>query len=239
MIFGAIVAGGVGNRMNLSGLPKQFLPLGKSQKPIIIHTLEKFLICEKLDFIYLGINKDWLGYAEELLDKYDIDKKKVFIVPGGADRNLTILNIIEAIEKNHGESKEHIIVTHDAVRPFVTLRMLNENIEAAKECGACDTVTPAIDTIIESKDGKFISSVPQRSFMYQGQTPQTFNMSELKRLYNDLTEEEKSILTDACKIFTFRNKPVKMVQGDAFNIKITTVSDYKIAEVIIGGNLCD
>lgn len=239
MIFGAIVAGGVGNRMNLSGLPKQFLPLGKSQKPIIIHTLEKFLICEKLDFIYLGINKDWLGYAEELLDKYDIDKKKVFIVPGGADRNLTILNIIEAIEKNHGESKEHIIVTHDAVRPFVTLRMLNENIEAAKECGACDTVTPAIDTIIESKDGKFISSVPQRNFMYQGQTPQTFNMSELKRLYNDLTEEEKSILTDACKIFTFRNKPVKMVQGDAFNIKITTVSDYKIAEAIIGGNLCD
>lgn len=239
MIFGAIVAGGVGNRMNLSGLPKQFLPLGKSQKPIIIHTLEKFLICEKLDFIYLGINKDWLGYAEELLDKYDIDKKKVFIVPGGADRNLTILNIIEAIEKNHGESKEHIIVTHDAVRPFVTLRMLNENIEAAKECGACDTVTSAIDTIIESKDGKFISSVPQRSFMYQGQTPQTFNMSELKRLYNDLTEEEKSILTDACKIFTFRNKPVKMVQGDAFNIKITTVSDYKIAEAIIGGNLCD
>lgn len=239
MIFGAIVAGGVGNRMNLSGLPKQFLPLGKSQKPIIIHTLEKFLICEKLDFIYLGINKDWLGYAEELLDKYDIDKKKVFIVPGGADRNLTILNIIEAIEKNHGESKEHIIVTHDAVRPFVTLRMLNENIEAAKECGACDTVTPAIDTIIESKDGKFISSVPQRSFMYQGQTPQTFNISELKRLYNDLTEEEKSILTDACKIFTFRNKPVKMIQGDAFNIKITTVSDYKIAEAIIGGNLCD
>lgn len=239
MIFGAIVAGGVGNRMNLSGLPKQFLPLGKSQKPIIIHTLEKFLICEKLDFIYLGINKDWLGYAEELLDKYDIDKKKVFIVPGGADRNLTILNIIEAIEKNHGESKEHIIVTHDAVRPFVTLRMLNENIEAAKECGACDTVTSAIDTIIESKDGKFISSVPQRSFMYQGQTPQTFNMSELKRLYNDLTEEEKSILTDACKIFTFRNKPVKMIQGDAFNIKITTVSDYKIAEAIIGGNLCD
>ena len=239
MIFGAIVAGGVGNRMNLSGLPKQFLPLGKSQKPIIIHTLEKFLICEKLDFIYLGINKDWLGYAEELLDKYDIDKNKVFIVPGGADRNLTILNIIEAIEKNHGESKEHIIVTHDAVRPFVTLRMINENIEAAKECGACDTVTSAIDTIIESKDGKFISSVPQRSFMYQGQTPQTFNMSELKRLYNDLTEEEKSILTDACKIFTFRNKPVKMVQGDAFNIKITTVSDYKIAEAIIGGNLCD
>lgn len=239
MIFGAIVAGGVGNRMNLSGLPKQFLPLGKSQKPIIIHTLEKFLICEKLDFIYLGVNKDWLDYAEELLDKYAIDKSRVFIVPGGADRNLTILNIIEAIEKNHGQSDEHIIVTHDAVRPFVTLKMINENIEAVKECGACDTVVRAVDTIIESKDGQFISSVPQRDFMYQGQTPQSFRMAELKNLYNDLSEEEKNILTDACKIFTFRNRPVKMVWGDAFNIKITTVSDYKIAEAIVGGNLSD
>ena len=55
MIFGAIVAGGVGNRMNLSGLPKQFLPLGDSEKPIIIHTLEKFLICKKLDFIKIGL----------------------------------------------------------------------------------------------------------------------------------------------------------------------------------------
>ncbi len=239
MIFGAIVAGGVGNRMNLSGLPKQFLPLGKSQKPIIMHTLEKFLICDKLDFIYLGVNKDWLGYAEELLDKYNIDKDKVFIVPGGKDRNLTILNIIEAIEKNHGESEEHIIVTHDAVRPFVTLRMINENIEAAKECGASDTVIGAVDTIIESKNGEFISSVPQRSFMYQGQTPQAFRMLELKKLYNELTDEEKAMLTDACKIFSFRNKPVKLVKGDAFNIKITTVSDYKIAEAIIGGNLSD
>ena len=239
MIFGAIVAGGVGNRMNLSGLPKQFLPLGESEKPILIHTLEKFLICKKLDFIYLGVHKDWVGYAEELLDKYKIDKSRVFVTVGGADRNLTILNVINAIEKNHGRSDEHIIVTHDAVRPFVTLRMINENIEAAKEFGACDTVISAVDTIIESKDGNLISSVPNRSTMYQGQTPQSFKMSELKNLYNDLSDEEKSILTDACKIFVFRNKPVKLVKGDTFNIKITTVSDYKIAQAILGGNFSD
>lgn len=239
MIFGAIVAGGVGNRMNLSGLPKQFLPLGVSEKPIIIHTLEKFLICKKLDFIYLGVHKDWVGYAEELLDKYNIDKNRVFVTSGGADRNLTILNIISEIERNHGSSDEHIIVTHDAVRPFVTLRMINENIEAAKEFGASDTVIGAVDTIIESKDGDLISSVPNRSTMYQGQTPQSFKMSLLKNLYNDLSDKEKSVLTDACKIFIFRNRPVKLVKGDTFNIKITTVSDYKIAEAILGGNLGD
>ncbi len=235
MIFGAIVAGGVGNRMNLSGLPKQFLPLGPNNKPIIIHTLEKFLLCERLDYIYLGIHKDWVGYAEDLLQKYNINQSKVFITPGGADRNLTVLNIIDAIEKKHGKSEEHILVSHDAVRPFVTLKMINENIDAVLECGASDTVVSAIDTIIESKDGKFISCVPERKNMYQGQTPQSFKMSEMKKLYNDLTEEEKSVLTDCCKIFTFRNKPVKLVEGDAFNIKITTVSDYKIASAILGG----
>ncbi len=239
MIFAGIVAGGIGNRMNLSGLPKQFLPLGESRKPIIIHTLEKFLLCEKIDYIYLGVHKDWVGYAEELLKKYDVNNNKVFIIEGGADRNLTILNIINEIEKKYEKNSEHIIVTHDAVRPFVTLKMINENIEAAVECGACDTVVPAVDTIIDSTDGKYITSVPNRSSMYQGQTPQSFNMAELKSLYEDLKSEEKELLTDACKIFVVRNKPVKLVAGDTFNIKITTVSDYKIAEAILGGNMSD
>ena len=239
MIFGAIVAGGIGSRMNLSEIPKQFLPLGPSKKPIIIHTLEKFLLCDRLDYIYLGIHKDWVGYAEELIIKYGINTNKVVLTAGGSDRNLTILNIISAIEKNHGKSDEHIIVTHDAVRPFVTLRMINENIDSAFAYGACDTVISAVDTIIESKDGDVISSVPQRSYMYQGQTPQSFNMLKLKKYYNDLTESEKSILTDACKIFVFKNQPVKFVKGSNFNIKITTVNDYKIAEAILGGNLSD
>lgn len=239
MIYGAIVAGGVGNRMNLSGLPKQFLPLGKSKKPIIIHTLEKFLLCDRLDYIYLGIHKDWTGYAEELLDKYGIDMKKVFVTEGGADRNLTIMNIIKSIESNHKCSSNDIIVTHDAVRPFVTLKMIEENIDSAIQCGACDTVVSSIDTIIESQDNVYISHIPNRKLMYQGQTPQSFNMMKLKDLYFDLSDEEKNILTDACKIFTFRNQPVKLVKGDTFNIKITTVSDYKIAEAIVGGNMSD
>ena len=239
MIFGAIVAGGVGNRMNTAGIPKQFLPLGKSKKPIIIHTVEKFLLCDKLDFIYLGIHKEWTDYTEELLKKYDINGEKIFITEGGPDRNSTILNIISSIEKNHGEDPEHIIVTHDAVRPFLTLKMINQNIEAAKEVGACDTVVPSVDTIIESYDNKFISSVPNRKFMYQGQTPQSFNMSKLKNLYNSLSCEEKENLTDACKIFVCKNERVALVTGDSLNIKITTQSDYKIANAILGGEMSD
>lgn len=231
MIFGAIVAGGTGSRMRISDIPKQFMPLGS--KPVIIHTIEKFLLCTEIDYIYIGVHKDWICYAEDLLDKHNIDKDRVFITGGGADRNLTISNIIEAIEKKHGESEDHIIVTHDAVRPFVTLRIIKENIKAAKKYKACDTVVSAIDTIISSNDGKVISSVPERKTMYLGQTPQSFNMSLLKKLYGDLTEEEKSALTDACKICVVRNAPVRLVRGEASNLKITTVSDYKVAQAMV------
>ena len=68
MIFGAILAGGVGSRMNISDMPKQFLPLG--DKPILVHTLEKFLLCERLDMIYIGVHPNWVLHMEDLLDKY-------------------------------------------------------------------------------------------------------------------------------------------------------------------------
>lgn len=237
MIFGAIVAGGVGTRMSISDIPKQFMMLGN--KPIIIHTIEKFILCTRLDYIFVGVHKDWTTYMESLLDKYNIDRKKVFITEGGKDRNSTIFSIISAIEKNHGESNDHIIVTHDCVRPFVSIRIINENIDCAVKYGACDTAVNSIDTIVVSEDGDSISDIPDRKRMFLGQTPQSFNMNDLKKLYSELTQDEKNILTDACKIFYLRNKPVKIVKGDISNIKITTVSDYKMAQAIVGGKLFD
>ena len=126
-------------------------------------------------------------------------------------------------------------MTHDSARPFVTLRIIEENIDAALECGACDTVVPAVDTIVESQDGEMITSIPRRDHMYQGQTPQSFNMSLLKRLYNDLTDAEKQIRTDACKICVVRGVPVRLVAGEPTNLKITMVGDYKIAQSMVGG----
>ena len=233
MIFAAIVAGGVGSRMNISDMPKQFLPLGN--RPIIIHTLEKFLMCSRFDKIYIGVHPDWVSHMEDLINKYNIDSKNIELVNGGTDRNSTIQNIINAIEAKYGEDDSNIIVTHDSVRPFVTLKMIEENIETAIKYGACDTAVAAVDTIVVSEDGKEISSIPQRKLMYQGQTPQSFRISLLKNLYNDLSNEEKELLTDACKICVVRNVPVKIVKGDVSNLKITTVSDYKIAQAMLGG----
>lgn len=230
MVFGAILAGGTGTRMGLDK-PKQFLMLGS--RPIIIHTIEKFVLSQDIDEIYVGVHPDWIDYADDLIKKYIHTEKKIVLVSGGTDRNSTIFNIIDKIEESCGESEEHIIVTHDSVRPFVTLRIIKENVEAAREYGACDTVVGAFDTIVVSEDGKTITEIPDRRMMFQGQTPQSFKMSMLKNLYQDLTEEEKNILTDACKICVVRNVPVRLVEGEVSNMKITTINDMKTAQAMI------
>lgn len=230
MVFGAILAGGTGTRMGLDK-PKQFLMLGS--RPIIIHTIEKFVLSQDIDAIYVGVHPDWIDYADDLIKKYIHTEKKIVLVSGGTDRNSTIFNIIDKIEEDYGESEDNIVVTHDSVRPFVTLRIIRENVEAAKKYGACDTVVGAVDTIVVSEDGENIAKIPDRRKMFQGQTPQSFKMSMLKALYQDLTEEEKNILTDACKICVVRNVPVKLVEGEVSNMKITTINDMKTAQAMI------
>ncbi len=234
MIFGAILAGGVGSRMNVADMPKQFLQLGN--KPIIIHTLEKFILCPEIDKIYIGVHPNWLMHMEDLVKKYiRVRKEDVFIVTGGKDRNSTIMNIVDSIEEKFGEAEDNYIITHDSVRPFVTSRIINDNIKAVQRYNACDTVVSAIDTIVMSEDGKVISQIPDRRKMYQGQTPQSFQIKLLKKLYNDLKEDEKNILTDACKICVVRDIPVHLIEGETSNLKITTVGDYKIAQAMVGG----
>ena len=188
MVFGAILAGGKGTRMGIDK-PKQFLMLGS--RPIIIHTIEKFILSPDIDEIYVGVHPDWIDYTEDLIKKYIDSDKNIILVPGGTDRNSTIFNIIDEIEKRNGDDEDNIIVTHDSVRPFVTLRIIGENVEMAKECGAVDTVISAVDTIVVSEDGEKITSIPDRRQMFQGQTPQTFKISKLKELYNDLSDDEK------------------------------------------------
>ena len=236
MIFGSVLAGGTGSRMHNENLPKQFLDIGG--KPIVIYTVEKFLAAEDIDYVFIGVHRDWVSYLNDLLDKYlrgSLDRIRV--VGGGETRNETILNVIRGIEEEFGESEDHIIVSHDAVRPFLTLRIIKENIEAAIKYGAADTVFPASDTIVEAPDGKFIGTIPERKKMYQGQTPQSFRVSLLKRLYNSLSDEEKDMLTDACKICVVRDQPVYLVMGSDTNIKITTPGDLKIAKAMVEGDL--
>ena len=228
MVFGAILAGGVGSRMG-EELPKQFLPLG--DKPVIYYCLSKFLACQEIDQVFIGVHEDWMAHTQTIVTQYLPEHAhRVHILQGGSGRNETLQNIIAAIDAVRTDSEEDIIVTHDAARPFVTMRMIEENIAAAKRCGAVNTVSPAVDTIVISQDGSTVSDIPNKATMYLGHSPQSFKINLLKRLYSTLTEEEKAILTDACKICVLRGFPVALVQSEYTNLKITTPGDYLIAQ---------
>ncbi len=237
MVFAAVFAGGIGSRMGNSDTPKQYLELGG--KPVIIHTVEKFFINEEIDEILILCPKAWVAHTRDLVAKFLPEGKKITVIAGGATRNGTLENAIEYIENNCETDEDTVIVTHDAVRPFLTHRIICENVEAAKKYGACDTVIPATDTIVASEDGKMISSIPERNKMFQGQTPQSFRLKELERVLSSLTEDEKAILTDACKIFTIKNRDVFMVNGEVFNIKITYPYDLKVAQTLLKGKDSD
>ena len=166
MIFGAVLAGGIGSRMGNVEKPKQYLNI--AGKPIIIHTLEKFYVNDKFEKIIVLCPNQWVNHTENLIKKYIGENDKIVVISGGSTRNETIMNAIKFIEAEGNLNDDTIIVTHDSVRPFVTGRIIKENIEFAKQYGACDTVVPATDTIVEANDNTVISSIPDRSKMYQG-----------------------------------------------------------------------
>lgn len=232
MLYAGILAGGKGTRMGLQDVPKQFLELGS--RPILVHTIEKFLLVPELELIVIGVHPNWTTYAEKLIDKFlPSYKQKIKIVNGGKDRNETIENIILAIKEDRGLASEDILVTHDSVRPFVSLKSIQENITMIKISDAVDTVVEATDTIVQSLDNSFISDIPERQYLYQGQTPQTFRMLDFLDLYHELNDGQKEILTDACKIFVMKGKKVALARGGSSNIKITTVTDLRIARNMI------
>ena len=126
--------------------------------------------------------------------------------------------------------EDTILVTHDAVRPFVTVGMIEAGIAMAKTGTPAMTVIPATDTIVCSVDGKRIDQVPDRTTMYQMQTPQTFGAVLFCRCFEQLTVEEQNNVTDASGVFLRTGVPVGMVAGAKTNIKITWPEDLIIAE---------
>ena len=181
MQFAAILAGGSGVRMGNPNKPKQFFYLG--DKPILVHTLEKFCAAGCFDGILVLTPATWVQQTKDIIAKHCPQyADAVNVIAGGAERNDTIMNAIRYFED---------------------------------ECQADD------------------ASIPNRSVLYQGQTPQSFNMRELRETLESLTPEESAILTDACKAFVLRGKKVALVRGDVSNIKITYPQDLRVAEAML------
>ncbi|WP_440311173.1 IspD/TarI family cytidylyltransferase [Lactiplantibacillus plantarum subsp. plantarum] len=229
MIYAQILAGGKGTHMGNVPMPKQFLLL--ADKPILIHTIEKFTLESRFDAILVVCPADWVSHTEDIIKKYITDER-VHVVVGGADRNETLMSGINYIQDHYGIQDDDVVVTHDAVRPFITQRIINDNIVAVLENKAVDTVVPAIDTIVRGANDQ-VTDIPVRSEMYQGQTPQSFHIKTLIDSYNALSSEQKASLSDSCKICSLAGQKVSLVRGENYNFKITTPFDLRVASALV------
>ncbi|MCD8328947.1 MAG: 2-C-methyl-D-erythritol 4-phosphate cytidylyltransferase [Ruminococcus sp.] len=217
-----IAAGGSGSRMGAS-LPKQYIKIGG--EPIIIHTLRQFTACD-FDRILALVPIDYVKYTTELLKEYEISG--VTVISGGKTRNDTILKAISFLREQGELDASTILLTHDSVRPFVTRRIIEENLEVCTSSGTCTTAIPATDTIVMG--GEEVEEIFDRSKMQLVQTPQTFKALRFEEIYSSLTDEQKELATDCTRLFTLAGEKVYTVSGDMANIKLTYQSDIAFAE---------
>lgn len=232
MNYAVILAGGFGKRMKSIEVPKQYYEI--NNVPIIIYTIKTFVNINCFDYIYLAVNEDYKEYVNTLLEKYFDSENisKIIIVNGGTERIDSIHNVIKAIDINK-INDDDIIVIHDAVRPFITEKIILDNIECARKYGATVTSVPVNDTILLSTDGNFVDRIPIRKTLFHGQSPDSFNLKTFIELEGKLTDEQKEIITGTSQVCTMNNYPIKMIEGDTINFKITTDADLELAEHII------
>lgn len=231
MNYGLILAGGVGQRMRNSGMPKQFLRV--FGKPIIAYTLEKFENCGDIDEIVIACNSAWIDYLKALVCEYGFRKVKA-IIPGGKDRQGSVLNGIKCIQER-GAEDDDIIVIHDGVRPLVQENILSENVRVASKYGSAMTVRPVIESVvITSNEDACFNDFKKRDDTFSLTAPQSFKMKILVDAFESIVGKDAPMpLLDSALVFTYLGNDIHLVKENNQNIKITTPEDYYIFKAML------
>lgn len=213
-----ILAGGVGSRLGLS-TPKQFFKV--AGKMVIEHTLDTFERNPHIDEVAIVSNPVYVGDVENIVLRNGWTKVKK-ILKGGKERYDSSLSAIHAYEGG----EEVNLVFHDAVRPLVSQRIIDDVCEALKHYEAIDVTVPAVDTIIEA-EGDHICSIPDRSRLQRGQTPQAFRLSVIAEAYRRALNDPDFKVTDDCGVVVkyMPEVPVHLVAGEESNMKLTYKED--------------
>lgn len=211
-----IVAAGSGKRMG-GDISKQFLSIGN--KPIIVHTVEKFEKLKEIDAIVVVTSLPYIQYVQELKMKFGWEK--VTIVEGGKERYNSVLNGLYAL----GKDIETVLI-HDGVRPFVTEKNILDIIQKTQQTGACILAVPVKDTIKAVDENGIVTGTPDRNTLWLVQTPQGFKFDLLKKAYESIDDFES--VTDDAMVMEKAGYSVAVVTGSYENIKITTPEDLTI-----------
>jgi 2-C-methyl-D-erythritol 4-phosphate cytidylyltransferase len=224
-----VLAGGKGSRMK-STTPKQYLDL--NGKPVIYYSLRQFQDGD-MDSIVLVCGKDDIEKCRtEIVEKYHFDKVRS-VVAGGAERYDSVYNALCEINRIYDKESKDSIMTfiHDGARPCVDLQVLERCGTDALKYMACTAAVPVKDTIkVADKDG-FAVDTPDRSTLWQIQTPQVFRFDIIWKAYHAMLSDtnRKNITDDAMIVECYSDVKVKLTLGNYKNIKITTPEDIKVA----------
>ncbi len=213
-----IPAGGSGRRMG-TGIPKQFLSL--AGKTVLGVTIERMASFSLFDKIVLAVPNEHRDRAESIARSVSLP---VIVVDGGKNRRESVFRGLQIVE----DFNPSIVVVHDAVRPLITRRVVEEVIDAADKNGAATLAVGSVDTIGVVKKGILVSQ-PDRKTIYHIQTPQAFRFSILMNAHKTVTKR----VTDDAGLVLAAGQEVTIVEGYSENVKITTPGDLMLAELLL------
>lgn len=210
-VYAIILAGGASQRFGMD-IPKQFIKL--SGKTVLEHTLDVFENHPLVDEIYLVVNPEYKIMTEEIVMRNSY-RKVTKILNGGKTRQESSKAGVRAVPDENS-----FILIHDAVRPFISEKVITNVLEKLLDCESADVAIPATDTIIKVR-GDVIDDIPNRNELKLGQTPQGFRTKIIKKAY-ELFEQNPVEVTDDCGlILKYNLGKIGVVQGERFNIKLT------------------
>lgn len=218
-----VLAAGKGSRMQAER-PKQYLLL--KEKPVLYYSLKAFEE-SSMDEVVLVVGEGEVEYCQkEIVDVYKF-KKVTAIIEGGKERYHSVYNGLKEMCKN---GVDYVFI-HDGARPFVTVELIHKLLEEVKMHQACVAGMPVKDTIKIVDNDQFVTATPERRLVWLVQTPQVFDYKLVYEAYEKIMESEQAGITDdAMVVEQMTGHPVKLIEADYRNIKITTPEDIVIGE---------
>ncbi|MGA2677670.1 MAG: 2-C-methyl-D-erythritol 4-phosphate cytidylyltransferase [Sedimentisphaerales bacterium] len=221
-VHAIILASGVGKRAR-HDIPKQFIKI--AGKTIVEHTIEIFERSPDIDNIIIVVLPMYKTLIEEIILKNNYRKVSKILCGGETRRESSFIGIGAIKDDND------VVLLHDAIRPFLSERIITQCVSALKKYDAVDVAIPSADTIIRVNSGDTIEDIPVRKFMLRGQTPQGFRVGVIKKAHLMANKERSVQVTDDCGlVFKYNLAKVHVVRGEENNIKITYPEDVFLAE---------
>ena len=222
-----ILAGGVGRRM-CSDVPKQFLEV--EGKPIIVYSIENFQQNSNIEKIVVVCVKDWIDYLRKIIKKYSLTKVE-WIIEGGSTGHDSIRNGVFFLR---GKIKpEDFIVVHDAVRPILPQRAIDEVLRVAHEKGNASSSIPCHPPIVYTEDFESGISDVDREHVMLTASPQAYRFSLALKCYEMAEEENRHDFTFTSSLLIHCGERVFFAKGTTSNIKITRNEDLALFSALL------